>query len=437
VSAIAVLAAVALLPGCASIPADQAENELRGKGGYALQRSPHALEGGRTSPQTPHTDDLWLRLRGSFRIVDVHHSAVDREIDRWSRWPRTISDASARATPFLYHVVDEINRRGLPGEFALVPFVETGFRLTARSPRGASGLWQFMPATGRRFGLQSSWWYDGRRDFLASTRAAVDYLAYLYRRFNEDALLTLAAYNAGEGRVDAARTRNRNVGSGVDYWSLALPAETRVYVPRVLALARVLEDPSRYGIALSPVANRPVLTTVDTGGQIEFAVVAELAQLPTEQLRELNPGHLRWATAPDGPHVLVLPEQKAKDLEVALSKLPASERVRWTNHRVVAGDTLWELSRSYGISTSLLKQSNGLLGDRIRLGQNLLVPLEPAGGASPALAVQSQFVYVVRPGDNLWKIARQFGVSHRAIARWNDRHPREILRPGEKLLIRT
>lgn len=431
------------LAGCAVSSAERPGNAAASLERYAVHRSPHPggheLESGRRAPAEVASDDLWQRLSSSFAIGDNQHSEVDRELERWMRWPRTLSEASARAEPFLHYVVEEIERRGLPGELALVPFVETGFRLTARSHRDATGLWQIMPATGERFGLAQSWWYDGRQDFIASTHAAMDYLSFLYRRFKGDPLLTLAAYNAGEGRVDAARARNRSAGRGEDFWSLSLPTETESYVPRILALARIVGDPARYGVTLTPIPNRPLLATVATGGQIELAVAAELAELPAEDLRQLNPGHLRWATAPDGPHLLVVPEDKARVLQAGLASLPASQRVRWRAHRVSGGDTLYGLSRRYGVTPAVLRHANGLGSDRIRVGQTLRLPMagttalaESARAARPG---RSRKLYVVRPGDNLWSIGRRFGVSHRQIARWNDLRPQAVIRPGKRLVI--
>lgn len=426
------LSITAFLSGCATlgipVPEDGAKADAT-----APRYSTHLLTVTRNPhPSAAEVQGLWQRLRRGFEIRDVQHSAVERELARWMRWPITITQASERARPFLYHVVEETERRELPAEFALVPFVETGFQLTARSHRNAVGLWQIMPATGKRFGLGRNWWYDGRQDFLASTDAALEYLNYLYRRFDGDPLLALAAYNAGEGRVDAARTQNRNRGRDQDFWSLSLPSETRRYVPRVLALAQIIDQPERYQVQLAPIANRPVLVSVETGGQIELAVAAELADLDMNQLRRLNPGYLRWATAPEGPHVLVVPTAAAAALEAGLDSLPESSRIRWDSHRVARGDTLWGLSRRYGVSTAILRQTNGLRGDRIRLGQTLLVPHAPTEAAADD---KSKQIYVVRRGDSLWSIARRFGVSYRQIASWNGLHVNATIRPGERLLI--
>jgi len=427
------LTMAAIASGCATLGVPAPQDEAK------AVDTPSGYSAGMFTPPTrdPHqrsaqARDLWQRLRQGFEIKDVQHSSVERELARWMSWPATINEASVRAGPFFYHVVEETERRSLPAEFALVPFVETGFHLTARSHRNAVGLWQIMPATGQRFGLGRNWWYDGRQDFLASTNAALEYLSYLYQRFDGDPLLALAAYNAGEGRIDAARTQNRNKGRGQDFWSLSLPSETRSYVPRVLALAQIIDQPERYGVQLAPIANRPVLVSVETGGQIELAVAAELAELDADQLRMLNPGYLRWATAPEGPHLLIVPELSAQALQAGLEALPTSSRVRWDSHRVARGDTLWDLSRHYGVSTAVLRQTNGLRGDRIRVGQTLLVPRGPGEAVGTD---KSKQIYVVRRGDSLWSIARRFGVSHRQIATWNGLRVNATIRPGKRLLI--
>ena len=227
----------------------------------------------------------------------------------------------------------------MPAEIALLPIVESAYDPFAYSHGRAAGLWQFVPATGKRFGLKQDWWYDGRRDILDSTAAALDYLQYLHKRFKGDWLLALAAYNSGEGTVSKAQRKNRKKGKPVGFWDLALPGETRDYVPKLIALKQLVATPSVYGIKLEGVPNRPYFAVVETAAQIDLAVAADLAGLELDKLYRLNPGFNQWATSPDGPHRLLIPVDQADMFRQAVAD---NELDRWLHHLPVrAGDTVF------------------------------------------------------------------------------------------------
>jgi membrane-bound lytic murein transglycosylase D len=352
-----------------------------------------------------------------------------------------------RAEPYLHHIVEEIERRGLPMELALLPIVESAFQPFAYSPGRAAGIWQFIPSTGRHFGLEQTWWYDGRRDVIASTDAALTYLERLHAQFG-DWELALAAYNAGQGTVRGAITRNTRAGKPTDYWNLPLPNETRGYVPRLMALRTLIEHPEKHGQTLRALANEPYLTVVETGGQLDLALAATLAELPIEEIYRLNPGFNRWATDPNGPHRLVLPIDRADQFSAGLAQLPEEKRVRWHRHQVASGQTLSHIARDYRTTVAVIQQANGLRDHRIRVGSHLVVPVarEAAGHYSlsqPQRQQQLQAVqrdgqrhlHQVQRGDTLWDLARNYNVSVNQITRWNGMAPNDLLRPGQQLVI--
>ena len=387
------------------------------------------------APPPPSTD-LWVRLRNGFALADVQNPAVDAEVARLIRNTAAFTALLEQSRPFLHYVLDQVEQRDLPAELALLPAVESGYRPTAMSPNGAVGIWQFMPATGRRFKLVQDWWYDGRRDPIASTRAALDYLEHLLARFDGDWLLALAAYNAGGGTVSRAVRRNRTQGLPTDFWSLDLPGETDSYVPRLLALARIIADPQTLGITLPELDNAPQFAVVDAGAQIDLRVAARLAAVPEEDLFRLNAGYSRAATRPHGPHRLLVPVGAADRLAAALQDLPDDERLLWERYQVRRGDTLGAIAHRYGIQVTALKQANRLKSDLIHPGHNLLIPLSDVASTLIAQrpAVRTRLHYRVRRGDSLYAIAHRFDVSISELKRWN-RLPGRLIKPGQVLVV--
>ena len=393
--------------------------------------------------------DTWHRIRAGLSLPHPAHPRVVRAIDWYGRNPEYLQRLTQRARPYLAYIVREVERRGMPMEFALLPVVESAFQVFAKSPAGASGLWQFMPSTGRRYGLEQNRWYDGRRDVVASTRAALDYLAKLLEDFGGDRLLATAAYNWGEGNVRRAISRNRARGKPVDVWSLRLPRETRGHVSRLLAIAAVVEDPNRYGVVLESIPDRVYFRQVPLDGQIDLGVAADLAGITLNEIRRLNPGFKRRTTDPGGPHRLQIPLHAVKQFRARLAEAPARKRMSWIQHKIVRGDTLGAIAARYGTSVSALKDANGLTSDRIRTGRDLTVPTsigaldEPRlGGAEPAHPDRGvadgtvASVHHVRTGDSLWRIARRYGVDMQQLAAWNRLSTNTVLRPGQRLTVR-
>jgi membrane-bound lytic murein transglycosylase D len=300
---------------------------------------------------------------------------VQAQLDQFARNPGNVERIMQRGTPYLYHILSEINRRGLPAELALLPAVESAFDPFAHSPRGAAGLWQFMPRTAGHLGLKRGAWYDGRRDVIAATAAALDYLTQLQQRFDGDWLLALAAYNAGPARVQRAIRYNRNNGKPVDFWHLQLPKETRDYVPKLLALRTLITTPATYGLTLPAVADTPYFSVLDSGGSLDLAVAARLAGVSVDEIRRLNPALTRQTVRRGGPHRLLIPTAREADFRTQLAGLAEQQRVQWVRHRIRSGDTLSAIAQRYRIGVARLRQFNDLPDSSIMAGDLLIVPV--------------------------------------------------------------
>jgi membrane-bound lytic murein transglycosylase D len=392
--------------------------------------------------------DLFERIRSGFTLEDVDHAAVERELNWFVRHPTYLDRTFKRGERYLYHIVNEIEARRMPLELALLPVVESAFNPVAYSRARASGLWQFIPATGRRYGLKQNWYYDGRRDVVAATTAALDYLEFLVAEFDGDWLLAVAAYNAGEANVRRAVKRNLAAGKDTDFFSLKLPRETRAYVPKLLAMRRIVGDPTSHGLAFAPIPNQPYFAKVDVAGQIDLHVAAELADLSKEELLALNPAFNHWVTDPDGPHELLVPLDRQSRFVEGVAALPPEERVRVVYHRVRRGDTLGGIASKYGVSVGAIRQANKMRGTVIHPGQDLLIAAAPRGmeaqvEAQMAAALRedtsarrsSSGRHVVRRGDTLWSIARTHGVTMDELASSNGLRRNGTLSIGQVLSI--
>ena len=446
---------ILLMTGCASLDSARSRPEIleppvvtAGAGQQAGDVRPDA------STDTPRDEparqpveaapvDTWDQIRSGFRLPDKDRASVERHIRRYAENTRDIERSFERGEPYLAYIYYEVDKRGFPTEIALLPFVESSFNPKARSSEQAAGLWQFIPRTGRHYGLKQDWWYDGRRDVVASTQAALDHLDQLHQEFKGDWLLALAAYNAGGKTVRNAIRKNQQAGKPVDFWSLKLPRETTSYIPRLLAISIIVAAPEDYGVQLIPLDQEPRFTLIELPGQINLEVAAELAGMEVGELQQLNPGFQRWATHPEGPHQLAIPQEKIAVFEQNLATLPASERMKWVRHKIQPGDTLGHIARRYDTTVPVLRASNSLRSNTIRAGRHLLVPVaarKPVSRPAPDTALESAKPasgtrHRVRKGDSLWTIARRNGVSVRNLALWNDLDPDAYLRPGKVLVI--
>ena len=396
--------------------------------------------------------DLLTRLRERFAWEIKDDPAVERELAWYAKNQAYLNRVFTRSDLYLYHIVGELEARGMPAELALLPVVESAFDPFAYSHGRASGLWQIIPGTGKRLGLEQNWWFDGRRDVLESTRAALDYLEELNRMFNGDWLLAIAGYNSGEGNVARALKKAAAAGKPQDFWGIKnyLPTETRTYVPRLLAIAELVGDPGASGVTLPELTNEQRFAVVETGGQIDMALAAELAGIETDALYALNPGINRWATDPDGPHRLLLPMAQAPEFTTALAALGERERVQWTRHKVKSGETVAGIAERYQTTPAVLRQINGFRGNTIRAGDYLMIPtatqsLTDYTQSADSRAARQQSTprngerrtHVVQSGESLWSISQEYGVGMRNLASWNAMAPGDTLSVGRELVIWT
>jgi len=393
-------------------------------------------------------EDTWQRIRNGFDLPDVKHKRIDQELNWFKRHPEYIKRVVERARPYLHFIIEEVEKAGIPSDIALLPIVESAFQPFAYSHGRAAGIWQFIPETGRRYGLKQNWWYDGRRDVYASTKAAVKLLKNLHRNFKGDWMHALAAYNTGDGRVKRAIRKNKRRGKSTDFFSLKLPKETRAYVPKLLALREIIEFPEKYGMELEPIPNKPYFEEVKLDSQIDLALAAEMAQLPLDDIYHLNSGYNRWATSPDGPFNLLLPVTHAEQFKSKLAEVPANKRIRWVRHRVRKGETLGTIAQKFHTSISTIKRVNRLRGKMIRAGRGLTIPVASRSLREYRLSASQRksklqniprqgrkVSHIVQEGDTFWELARYHRVGVRQLAKWNSMAPRDRLQAGQRLII--
>lgn len=396
-------------------------------------------------------NDAWHRLRQGMKLHPVDNKRVQAQLKWFLDHPGYMQRVMERARPILPFVLDELEARNLPTELALLPIVESAYQAFAYSHGRASGMWQIIPSTGRFLGLKQNWWYDGRRDIIESTRAAIKYLDSLALMFDGDWELALASYNAGPGRIRSAIRYNKKRKRPTDFWNLTrIRNETRDYVPKMFALKELFEHPEKYGLDLLPVDNQVAYEIVELDGQIDLALAADMASISVNQLYQLNPAFNRWATAPEGPHRLLLPRGKAEPFRVAFADLPDNQRINWVRHKIKNGETLSHISNRYRTTVALIKEVNNIRGSQIRAGKYLMVPTATKSLQSYTLSAGSRqqkiqntsrkgtkHVHIVRPGQSLWSISRSYGVSTRALAKWNGIAPIDTLSVGQKLVVWT
>jgi peptidoglycan lytic transglycosylase D len=395
-------------------------------------------------------DDLFDRMRAGFALDEVQEPAIDQQLAWFEHNPDYLERVFQRGQRYMYHVVTEVEARGMPLEFALLPVVESAYEPFAYSTSRAAGLWQFIPDTGKRFGLKQNWWYDGRRDVIESTRAALDYLQALHDQFDGDWLLAIAAYNVGENTVQRELDFNRAHGKPADFWHLTLPAETRAYVPKLLAMKRLMSEPERYGLEFAVIPNEPYFAVIDTNSQIDLKIAAQLAGTAYDELVALNPGYNRWATDPDGPHRMLVPIDNADGFEAALQTLQPDDRVRFALHEVTRRETLAMIAKQYGVSVAVITKINDLKNGKVSAGDSLKIP--QISGELPDKVLlaasrvdrpdqggrkQRQIVYRVRAGETLSSIARRHGIPVSTLARLNNMGTADSLVKGQRLVIKA
>jgi len=408
----------------------------------ALARAAPELESTRNA-----APDLWQLIGEELDTQRAIPRSIDKPLAHFRNSTRFVNQAAANAGPFLFHIHEALSRRKLPAEILLVPIVESAYNPAATSPGGAAGIWQFIPATGKRFGLHQSRWYDGRRDVVASTAAAIRYFEILRDRFDGDWALVFAAYNAGERTVENAIARNRRLGRPTDFWSLDLPRGTRAFVPKILALAEIVADPAAYGVKLARIPATPHFTSVDVGSGLDLNRVIAWSGMVGAEFAQLNAAFHKRFTVAGAPTTVLVPYGRSAAVEDKLAALPASARqdtppevlarsdAPASIHVVAAGDSLWGLARRYGTSVNKLAAANGIAHNAtLRLGQRLRMPGSRGTATTVALSAAPTH-YEVRHGDSLWIIARRFNISLADLKRWNGLPEGRSLQPGQRLVV--
>jgi len=402
-------------------------------------------------PSTPTgPDNVIERLQRGFELTYADNHRTAAELKWYARHPDYLNRVLTRAQRYLPYIVAELERRDLPLELALLPIVESAYDPFAYSHGRAAGLWQMIPGTAKRFGIKQNWWYDGRRDIVDSTRAALDYLEYLHELNDGDWLNAIASYNSGEGNVLRAARNNRKKGKPIDFWNLKLPRETSMYVPKLLALVEIVADPGKHNLTLPVVADEQQFVVTDIGTQLDLALAAELAGVDVDTIYRYNPGYNRWSTDPAGPHRLVMPIAIASDFKAALEQVPERERVRWKRHKVKNGEAISQIAEKYNTTSSALRAANNLRGNTIRAGHHLMIPvatkpLEAYSQSADARLAKKQnrkrsgnrVEHVVANGESFWTISRKYKVTHRQLAAWNGMAPGDPLSIGKKLVVWT
>lgn len=422
-----------------------------------------------------NADNMWDVLRAEFTLPHYEDNPLVQEQIEWFLNNQDfLQRAATRAAPYLYYISQQARKRHLPAEVVLLPMIESAYNPFVYSSAGAGGIWQMMPDTATGYGVKQNWWYDGRRDVIASTKAALDYLVYLGGFFDGNWLLAIAAYNTGEGNVLAAIRRNVRDNRNTDFWSLPVHQQTREYVPRLLALASIIAHADRYALEFPSVSNAPYLAQIDLGSQIDLNYAANLAGLSLKELKQLNPGYNRATTDPSGPFKIVLPIENVAQFSENLLRTPTDERVHWNHYKVRSGDTLLAIAKKFNTTTETLSNMNSLKTAQLKPGTQLIVPQSIPDISQTILDSEKQLItarnkpskvitsptiktakvnkttitgpytlqpgdtlYVVRSNDTLQKIASRFHVNLKTLLAANNYKSAHSLSIGTQLVIPT
>ena len=379
--------------------------------------------------QNENFKSVWNRMRSGFCFRNINSSRISQEL-KWMRKNKEFVYRSIdRSKPYLFHILSYLEKRNLPHELALLPMVESGFQPYAYSASRAAGIWQFIPPTAREYGLKMNWLYDGRRDVLESTRAATYFLSDMHRHFKGNWLLAIASYNTGAGNVGKAINRANNLFTKPSYWDLNLPRETELYVPRLLALSKIIANPERYGFSLPDIKNKKYTSTVNFRDPIDFKTLSIITGVSQDELTNLNPGYSTWILDPSQQNKLLLPVKAAKVFKKRYNKISRSI-YESKIHKVIKGDSLYKISRIYNVKISSLKKANNVKGDIIYINQKLKIPSELNTASKEYITINNEkffinkkvvtFNHIVKRYDNWYKIARKYDVPLKKLLKWND-----------------
>ena len=436
--------------GTLVFPTAHAEEQPAADKSFAASATPLTLTNARNTTLELISDselapgDLWVRIRNGFAMGDLDSKLVARHEKWYASRPDYMARMTDRARRYLHHITVEVERRGMPSEIALLPMIESAFNPGAYSTARASGIWQFIPSTGKNFGMEQNWWYDGRRDIVSATNGALDYLQKLHGMFG-DWELALAAYNWGENAVQRAQARNRKRGLPVNYASLKMPKETSNYVPKLMAVKNIVANPASFGLELDYIPDEPYFTAIATPRHMDVKLAAQLADISMEEFEALNPAHNRPVILQDSSELILLPVDA---VETFLANLEGYDKplVSWQAYRPKKGERLDSLAPRFGLSVAKLKSVNGLPGYiKTSSGQPLLVPTNGDEGETvgefeafnmhlaPTYYDTGAVKHRVRKGDTLGGLARRYRVSIAQLKRLNG--PLKIIRIGQVIAV--
>ncbi len=388
---------------------------------------------------------LWHRMRSGFCFNNINSSRISQELKWMKRNKQFVYRSIERSKPYLFHILNYLEQRNLPHELALLPMVESGFQPFAYSASRAAGIWQFIPPTAREYGLKMNWHYDGRRDVLESTKAATYFLSDMHRHFKGNWLLAIASYNTGAGNVGKAIDRANNFFTKPSYWDLDLPRETELYVPRLLALAKIINNPSKYGFKLASIKNQNHTKKVKFRDPIDFQTLSVITGLSEKELMNLNPGYSTWIIDPSQQNTLLLPNKEAnlfKERYNKISKIIYENKI----YKVRKGDSLYKISRIYNVKINAIKKVNSLSSDIIYINQKIKIPSELSATNKEFITINNTkyfinkkevtYNHIIRRYDNWYKIAQKYDVPLKKILEWNNANKKTKLRINKLVKIK-
>ncbi len=372
---------------------------------------------------------VWTRMRSGFCFKNINSSRISQELKWMVKNKDFVYRSIDRSKPYLFHILSYLEKRNLPHELALLPMVESGFQPFAYSSSRAAGIWQFIPPTAREYGLKMNWLYDGRRDVLESTKAATYFLSDMHRHFKGNWLLAIASYNTGAGNVGKAIDRANNLFTKPSYWDLNLPRETELYVPRLLALSKIIANPNKFGFKLPEIPNVKFTSTVNFRDPIDFETLSIITGVQQSKLIKLNPGYSTWLLDPSQQNTLLLPIEAARVFNSRYNKISKSIYQNKI-HKVIKGDSLYKISRIYNVKINALKKANNLTKDTIYINQRLKIPSELSTGNKEFIMVNGEkyfinknsitFNHIVKRYDNWYKIGKKYDVPLKKLFTWNN-----------------
>ena len=384
------------------------------------------------SSNIPDYENVWDRIKDANSLKEENLDEKTLQyLNAYLSNPAQLDKLLDKGRYFIYFVLEELERYRLPPELALLPYIESNYDPFSISASGAMGIWQFMPATARIYGLKDTWWYEQRHDPLVSSKAAVRYLAYLHNRFNKEITYTLAAYNGGPTLLEKRIKLNKKAGKPTDYKNLKLPKQTQDYVPKFNAILAIVLNAEKYGINLPDFPNKKVLGNIELDGQVEILAFSEFAGLKPEFVYKLNAGYTKWASPPGDKTTFNIPIELEAMLNLKKDKFIQTNQINWVTHTVSKGDSLWKIADEFDTEVNVLKKVNYLSSNVLSLNQELLIPLSNDQNQT-FIPYQA---HIISEGDTLWNLGIQYNISPAEIAKTNGLRMNTPLRIGKELNI--